>query len=84
MIEKVIRVEAQEFYSQEADGSQELKRFCFSRSQQHWSCFGTTKETAVTAPGLKIIELELGKMLSIPCVLHSVGIVSSEKPSEVN
>lgn len=38
----------------------------------------------MTAPGLKIIELELGKMLSLPCVLHGVGIVSSEKPSEVN
>lgn len=83
MIEKVIGVEAQEFYAQEADGSQELKRFCFSRSQQHWSCFGTTKETAVTAPGLKIIELELGKGFPFH-VLHGIGIVSSEKPSEVN
>lgn len=77
-------MEPQEFYSQEADGSQELKRFCFSRCQQHWSYFGTTKETAVTTPGFKITELELGKMLSLPCVLHGFGTVSSEKPSEVN
>lgn len=51
-------------------GSQELKSFCFSRRQQHGRYFGTIKESAVTVPGLKIMEFELGNTFSLPCVLR--------------